>query len=154
MIGITRHGRQVNPFFERRPGTHPYLVHDGVIGKCDGDTPVIGNAARISLIADHVAAVAVRAAIRCQEVPTGRQGCAGRDCQLVRDAEASTARPANLPATHIDRAVAVVVEFDELIARAAGAAGPELADHNWRGRRRRHGRRGRRCRRRTRARRR
>ena len=64
----------------------------------------------------------------------GRDDCAGVDRQLVRDRGARVTGAANLPAANIDRSVAVVIEFDELIVSPIRSARAELADYDERGR--------------------
>src|SRR5882724_835336 len=71
-----------------------------------------------------------------------RDAGTGIDRQLVRDRGPAAARSANLPAADINGAVAVVVEFDELIAGASRPTRAELADYHGQCRCRRRGRRG------------
>ena len=120
--------RQRRPFFIGGAGRlHADLIDDRVVRHRQRNAAVVADAGGVVHVRRHHAGVAVRRGVREQEVRARRQDDAGAHGG-ARAGRRGVARSHRLPAADVGRAVAVVVDLDELVVAAERAARPHLAD--------------------------
>ena len=101
------------------------MINDGIVRQRDGNAAIVGNAAGVSLVTGDAAAVTPSV---CGQEVSARGQRRARVNRNPRGYRSSVARSSQLPTTDIYWAVAVVVDFDELVARAGWPMGAELAN--------------------------
>jgi hypothetical protein len=103
------------------------LVHDYVVWQRECNTAIIDETASVGLIKRNGSAVTT--GVPGEEMASCWEHSAGSDRQANANA-AGTARTFDLPAGNIYWGGAVIVEFDELIARTTWTASAELTNYD------------------------
>ena len=127
--GRAAKAREPGTLPEGGAGAQPDLVDDRVVGECQRQAAVVGDACRVCLVADNGAAISRGAGVRREVIAAWSEDRAWRHREPVAN-PGCRIRPADLPPADVHGGGRRVEQFYELVVAAVRPSHAELINDN------------------------